>query len=285
MLQIPQKLRATTILGSVLCIALLLLAPAAEAGKKKGGGKKGQKQQGGQENPPPSGGGDQGTPAGPTPPEVGQAERKLVEYKTGEARGAINGVADQADRNAAVSVALGRVLDQEKKYGEAAARLRKAGEIAPSDPAPWVYLGESYLHDRKSGEADAAFRKAADLAQGGGRDADYFLGVAQQRLRQFDSAVETLERARSKDPGNPLIPFQIGMTRVFQEQWQPAVDQLNKALEMDSGIAYAYYYRGLAAEKIGRKDLLVNDLERFLALAPNAPEADRAKAVLRAAQR
>lgn len=277
-------LRKFIALGSIVCLALLLLASPADAqNKKKKGGKKGTPA--GQPTPPPGGGGDQGAPpAGPPPPEVGRAERKLIEFKTGEARAALDPVADQADRNAAVAAALGRVLDQEKKYGDATARLRKATELAPADPAPYVYLGEAYLHSR-SGDADGAFRKAAELARGGGRDADYYLGVAQQRLRQLDQAVETLQRARSSDPGNALIPYQIGVTRVFQEKWGDAVDQLNKTIEMDSGIAYAYYYRGLAAEKLGRKDLLVNDMERFLALAPNAPEADRAKAVLRAAQR
>jgi len=279
-------LRKFMVLGSIVCLALLLLAPTAEAqNKKKKGGKKGTPAAG--TTPPPTGGGgDQGAPppAGPPPPEVGRAERKLVEYKTGEARAALDAVADQADRNAAVAAALGRVLDQEKKYGDATARLRKATELAPADPAPYVYLGEAYLHS-KSGDADGAFRKAAELAQGGGRDADYYLGVAQQRLRQYDQAIETLQKARASDPGNALIPYQIGVTRVFQERWSDGVDQLNKTLEMDSGIAYAYYYRGLAAAKLGRKDLLVNDMERFLALAPNAPEAEQAKAVLRAAKR
>jgi tetratricopeptide (TPR) repeat protein len=278
-------LRKTMILGSIVCLALLLLTPTAEAqNKKKKGGKKGTPAAA--PAAPPSDGGGQGAPppAGPPPPEVGRAERKLIEYKTGEARAALDAVADQADHNAAVAAALGRVLDQEKKYGDATARLRKATELAPADPAPWVYLGEAYLHSR-SGDADGAFRKAAELAQASGHDADYYLGVAQQRLRQYDQAVETLQRARASDPGNALVPYQIGVTRVFQEKWTDGVDQLNKAIEMDSGIAYAYYYRGLAAEKLGRKDLLVNDMERFLALAPNAPEADRAKAILRAAQR
>ena len=101
----------------------------------------------------------------------------------------------------------------------------------------------------------------------------------------LDRVDQALESARNADSGNALIPFQIGVTRVFQEQWQPAMDQLNRAIDMDSGLAYAYFYRGLAAEKLGRKDLLVNDMGRFLALAPGAPEAERAKAVMRAAQR
>jgi tetratricopeptide (TPR) repeat protein len=183
-----------------------------------------------------------------------------------------------------VAMALGRVHEQEKKYGEAEARLKKATELAAGDPAPWVYLGETYLRQRRDGEASNAFRQAADAARAkGGPEAAYYLGVAQQRLKQYDEAVATLSSASAPQPA--LIPYQIGVTRAFQENWPAAVEQLGRAIEQDSGLAYAYYYRGLAQEKLGRKDLLVNDMERFLALAPGAPEAERAKAILRAVKR
>jgi tetratricopeptide (TPR) repeat protein len=263
-------------LTALLC--LLLLSPlTVDAAQKKGGGKKkGQQQppQGQQEQQPP-----QAAPS-PPPAAVGTVDRKLWEYRTSEARSAIDPIAGQADSNGAVSVALGRVLEQEKKYGESEARLRKATELAPSDPAAWVWLGETYLRQRNGGAADSAFRKAAEVAGGN----DYYLGVARQRLRQYDEAVAALERARGSGFG-ALVPYQIGVTRLFQEQWQPALDQLTQAIEMDSGLAIAYYYRGLAAEKLGRKDLLINDMERFLNLAPNAPEAERAKAILRAVKK
>ncbi len=277
-------------------VSVILAAPAVlEAGKKKkpkdkppasdqggGGGQQqgggGNQQQGGGENPPPA--------QEPPPAEVRTVDRQLWEYKTGAARSTIDSVADKAETNGAVAAALGRVLEQEKKYGDSEARLRRATELSPSDPAAYVFLGETLLRQRKTGDAEAAFRKAEELGGAqGGKDGDYYRGVALQRLRRFDESAQALERAREADPGNSLIPLQIGVTRVFQEQWQPAMDQLNHAIEMDSGLAYAYFYRGLAAEKVGRKDLLVNDMERFLALAPSAPEADRAKAILRAAKR
>jgi regulator of sirC expression with transglutaminase-like and TPR domain len=47
----------------------------------------------------------------------------------------------------------------------------------------------------------------------------------------------------------------------------------------------AYYYRGLAYDKLGRKDLMVLDLDRFVKLAPGAPESERARAVLAGASR
>ena len=264
------------ILTALLC--LLLLSPLAldAAQKKKGGKKKGNQeqptpQQDQQQPPPPA------APA-PAPAEVNTVDRRLWEYKTSEARSALNSIAGQADSNAAVAVAVGRVLEQEKKYGESESRLRKATELAPSDPAAWVWLGETYLRQRNTGAADGAFRKAAEVAGGN----DYYLGVARQRLRQYDEAVAAFGRAQGM---GALVPYQIGVTRLFQEQWQPALDQLTQAIDSDPNLAYAYYYRGLAAEKLNRKDLLVNDMERFLKIAPDAPEAERARMILRAVKK
>ena len=264
---------------TALLLMLLVLPLAEGAQKKKGGGKKNQ----GQQQPPPQGQETPPPPAAPGPPPaaVSTVDRNLWRYKTSEARSAVDSVAGQADSNGAVAVALGRVLEQERKYGESETRLRKATELAPSDPAAWVYLGETYLRQQNAGAADSAFRKAAEVAGGD----NYHLGVARARLRQYDEAVAALERARGADPGNPLIPYQIGFTRLLQEQHQPAFDQLTKAIEMDSGLAYAYYYRGLAADKLKRTDVLINDMEQFLKLAPNAPEAAVAKAVLRAVKK
>ncbi len=257
-------------------IALLLSGGALQAKppkKPKPGNQPQSQQQPAQEQPAQA---QQQPPAG-----IEAVDERLWHYQTGPARDALGRFMDQADANGYVAAAYGRVLEQEKKYGDAEGRLRKATELAPNDPAAFVSLGEVYLRQRRDGDADNAFRKAADVARAkGGAEASYYLGVAQQRLKQYDEAVSTLQGARAPAPA--LIPYQIGVTRAFQENWPAAVEQLGRAIEMDSGLAYAYYYRGLAQDKLGRKDLLVNDMERFLTLAPDAPEAERAKAILRA---
>jgi tetratricopeptide (TPR) repeat protein len=269
-------------LAALLC-ALLLAPWAAEAKPPRKPKAPKNPQPTVEPTPPPASQGEPARTEPAPPPGLDGVSDRLWHFQTGPARQSLGKFMDQADANAYVAMAYGRVLDQEKKYGDAEARLRKAAELAPSDPAPYVYLGEVYLRQSRDGDANNAFHKAADLARTrGGAEAAYYLGVAQQRLKQYDEAVTTLLTATAPAPA--LIPYQIGVTRAFQQSWQAAAEQLNRAIEMDSGLAYAYYYRALVQDKLGRKDLLVNDMDRFLALAPNAPEADQARAVLRSAK-
>ncbi|HEV8629198.1 MAG TPA: tetratricopeptide repeat protein [Thermoanaerobaculia bacterium] len=280
----PRKVPArlfVALVGALLCA--LLFAPGLAVAKKGRG--KPTPTPTPQASPTPAPEAAEPTPAaGPQqspPPGLDAVGERLWHYQTGDARGALGPFLGQADANGYVATAAGRVLEQEKKYGDAEARLRKATELLPDEPAAYVYLGEVYLRQKREGDASTAFGRAAELARArGGAEAAYYLGVAQQRLRKYDEAVATLQGASAPAPA--LIPFQIGVTRAFQGSWQAAADQLDRAIEADSGLAYAYYYRGMVQDKLGHKDRLVNDMDRFLALAPDAPEADQARAVLRA---
>jgi len=248
-----------------MLLAVALLAVPAEAGKKRK--KKKQK-----------------------PPEASSAvealeavERSLWAYDTQGAHEALEPLLAEATPE--VLTAHARVLEQQRSYGDATADLRKAAEKSPADPAPLVFLGETFLHADDEDAATQAFAEAEARAKARLADSPsdtralYYLGVAQQRQKKFSAAVETLAKARAKEPDNALIVYQLGTTHAFQRDWTKAVDLLTESISMDSGIAYAYYYRGLAAGQAGRKDLLINDLDRFLFMAPEAPEADRARKV------
>lgn len=234
------------------------------------------------ENPPPA------PPAAPNP-AIAAVERKLLAYETQAARQQLESSGAAAE--AAGSVALGRVLIQEKKFSQADTELHKAANMAPDDPAPWVAMGTAHQYARHRDDANNAFTKAAQLAQAridrNGQDAQAHLalGVAKQNLSQFDAAYSSLERARQLDPSNAEAVYQLGLTRFYQERWAEALDLFNQALAMNSQVAYAYYYRGQAASKTGNKSLLVDDLNRFLGMAPGAPEAPLAQTILQSAGR
>ncbi len=217
---------------------------------------------------------------------LSKVDRKLLSYATADARKELKPVRSETD--AGVLVALGRVLEQEKKLDEAAAKFREAAKTAPGDPAPWVYLGESYRRQKRDDAARSAFKEAEKRAGGDAKDAlaQYYLGVAQQGLGQYGAAMATLGKARKLDPENPLPVYQLGLTRALeQKHWQEAVDLLTEAIDMNPGIAYAYFYRGQAASRIKRNDLLIADLERFIKLAPDAPEAAIAARIVASVRR
>jgi tetratricopeptide (TPR) repeat protein len=190
----------------------------------------------------------------------------------------------------AAKVAAGRLLLQERKYEESMAQLAAATAAAPGDPSPAIYLGEAYRLADRPDDARQAFETAAGRATAGLESAPddvgllVALGVARQNLRQLPEAIAALERSRELAPGNVEAAYQLGVCQALDRQWGSAVETLTQALNQNSEIAYAYYFRALSADKVDRKDLLINDLNRFLALAPDAPDAARARRLLKAIQ-
>ena len=270
--------RLITVLSLMLCF--LLLVPVAEAGKKKKKKKKKKPQQ------TPT---TETTPAPPaglsTPPAaVLQANRHITAYQPAAASEALSGVADET--SAWVGTARGRILTLKREYDSAETELRQAADLDPKNPAPVLFLGDASSYAGKPGTAGDAWAQAETRARAllsvkaDDADALYFLGIAQQRQKRFADALKTLEQAKSLSPGDPMIDFEIGATNVYLQNWQRAFDSLSAAIDKNPGMAYAYYYRGLAAGKVNKKDILYNDLDHFVKMAPDAPEASNAKQLL-----
>ncbi|MCP4204131.1 MAG: hypothetical protein GY769_19625 [bacterium] len=220
--------------------------------------------------------------------QIRSAQKHLLAFNTSAAAAALESV--ESEREPAVLAARARVLEQNGSYDSAASMLEEAAAGAAGSPEPLIYLGEALLHAERPGAADDAFARAESRARSilsldpENVDALYFLGVAEQRRMRFDDALETLTKVRAARPRDAVAAYQVGATLAFKKDWVGAMEALDEAIELDSSIAYAYYYRGLAAGQAGRKDRLVIDLDKFLKMAPHAPEAERARRVIKAAQ-
>ncbi len=142
-------------------------------------------------------------------------------------------------------------LNAAKKYTEAETALRAAVAAHPENPDAHLQLAVALFEQNKVADAGKEVDLAAPLQQGTPKQqADYY------RYR--------------------------GAVYARQEKWNEAVQALEKAVQLDPKQPYNHYYIGVAYSKIKRPDKMVEHLQMFLKLAPNAPEAPKCKALLRA---
>jgi len=218
---------------------------------------------------------------------IKKVDRQILSYNPAKAKEMLEPV--MAEKDPRIDAALGQILILQEQYDEGIAKLQAAARSS-DDPVISLALGDAQVTARKRGEASSTFEQvvaqatALVAADPNDTQARFALGAAQQRLKQYDEAISHLTQAKAQDATNPRIPFELGLAQMSRGDNQAAFDQLTSAIEMYSGYAYAYYYRALAANQIGRKDITVNDLDRFLALAPNAPEASKATRILASAR-
>jgi tetratricopeptide (TPR) repeat protein len=216
-----------------------------------------------------------------------KVDRQLLSYSPEKAKQLLEPVME--DKDPRVDATMGQILVLEKEYEEGVAKLQTAARKS-GDPVILLALGDAQVASGKRGQANSSFQQAVDEAEAllagdpAEPEARFALGAAQQRLKNYDEAIANLTQAKAKDSGNPRIPFELGLAKMSRGDNQAAFDELTQAIELYSGYAYAYYYRALAANQINRKDITVNDLDRFLALAPEAPEAPKAQRILQAAR-
>ncbi len=243
----------------------------------------------------------------PTPPAAQPTPEQAVEKRESEAQKALRyavgwnaekakeTLAEATNEAAAASadfkLASALAPMAEGKLDAALAAVSQLAKDAPTAPGPEYFRGELMLWKGDAKGADAAWKAAASKAQAlltkSAKDgwSSLYLGAARIRLRQYGPAKEALSAALGNGASEPLVRFQLGLLAAAEQRWQDSVDAFTAALAKDSGLAYAYYYRGLAWSKLKRTDQLLLDMDRFLALAPESPDAPKARSVLESSKR
>ncbi len=113
--------------------------------------------------------------------------------------------------------------------------------------------------------------------------AQFYLGAALVRQKKYDPALKALRLAVRGGFNEAMVNQQIGFIYLFQQKWKEAKDAFDLGLTVDPRFAPMYFWRAMAWDKLGRKDNLLLDLDRYVKLAPNGPEAGKAKAILKSA--
>jgi tetratricopeptide (TPR) repeat protein len=159
---------------------------------------------------------------------------------------------------------------------DAIAKLRERDAAGPAD----AFLAGQILV--KMDQNDRAKEEFTRLAATGdtvwtliGESATATLDHDQQRA--LDSATKAVAEA----PDHFHAHYQLGLAKARFEDWAGCADAFARAVELNPGFAYAHYYAGLSYSRIKRADRTSEYFERFLKLAPNAPERAAIETLMR----
>ena len=162
----------------------------------------------------------------------------------------------------------------------AVAHLKRAVEIAPQFSAAWNQLGTIAYQTQKYPDAETDFRKS--LAA----DPDAFeplvnLGGVLINLGKLDEALQHNLHAALRRPNDALANSQLGLTYFLTGSLDLAVQYLTAAKQLDPS-HFSHPQLVLAEIHLRRneRDAAVAELQAFLRLHPDAPEAASVRAEL-----
>ena len=188
----------------------------------------------------------------------------------------------------ALMMATFAIGQDEATVAKALSILEKQAKKDPQDPVSEFYRGEVLKWTGEGDAAMVAWRKAADRAQAQiekskkNASAQFYLGASLMRLKDSGEAKKALKKAGKFGFDQAMVDYQIGLTFLIEENWEAAKNSFDAVHELDPRYSHLYFYRAIAWDKLGQKAESLVDLDQFVKLAPNSPQAKTALALLAA---
>ncbi len=155
--------------------------------------------------------------------------------------------------------------------GHAAAAAAIYRELAKADARNPELLLNLSIAEYKAGQfgeaaasASAALALKPDLAS-----ARLFLGASYLELREFDKAIEPLERVVAANPRERNAQLMLGEAFLGAGRAAPAAEHLRTAAQLLPANPRVWYALGKALESLSRKDEAVDAFKRLSELPPS----------------
>jgi tetratricopeptide (TPR) repeat protein len=192
----------------------------------------------------------------------------------------------------------GRDAETAKNWDVAIQQFEKASQLGPTQHVVWSHLADAYIArgGTKTGGDQASdyakgveyYQKAIELkADDPAYHNNYALALAKNK--NLDAAKAELTKAAELDPPSAgKYYYNFGAILVNAGQNDAAGDAFKTAIEKDPNYADAYYQLGIVQlgkatttnGKVVPPPGTAEDFQKYLALQPNGPNADAAKAML-----
>ncbi len=167
------------------------------------------------------------------------------------------------------------------RFAEAEATMRQVCEAEPDNPAAFERLALSLaaLKNPEEARAQLALGVEKGLAEDRALAAEAKLALER---RDLEAASEKISQALELNPDNADALDVRGRVRIANKDFAGAAEDFDRALELDPDRPYTHFYSGIAYNGLKRPDKMVERLHTFLRLAPDAPDSDKVRSLLRA---
>ena len=206
-----------------------------------------------------------------------QPKNKGAHAKPGVLNAALAAVPENARKLYEKGVEQGRADNTAK----AADTLKQAVALYPNFPLALNELGVQYLKLHQVTKAVEVLREAVRL------DPDAFparlnLGIALLEAKQFAGAEEQLREAVKRNGNAPTAHMYLGITLLRLSKFDEAEPELLVATKANSvQLSMANYYLGGLYWRKHDYPRAVEQLEKYVTLEPNAPDAERVRATIK----
>ncbi len=105
-------------------------------------------------------------------------------------------------------------------------------------------------------------------------------GYAQQNKGNYTKALQIWNQVIQKNPDEPAAYVNRGITRYLMRDLKGAAGDLSEAIQRKDNYANAYFNRAVVLSDLKEYDAAVVDYQKYLELAPNAPDSVQARNML-----
>lgn len=171
-------------------------------------------------------------------------------------------------------------LGKNQQLDKALQSFNRSIELFPEYFQAITQRGHLRITMRMFAEAEKYFARALEL-NSGYEPALRGAGICKLRQDKYTDAIKDLEQAVSTEPHDAAAHLFLGFTYASVDRHEDARAALQKALNLDpAGSVRAHVYLANLAMKEDRTEEAVAELEKYLAAVPNAPDAEKLRALL-----
>jgi Flp pilus assembly protein TadD len=204
-----------------------------------------------------------------------------LKLKAGNKPGVVNAVLAAVPDKARKLYERGVEEARSENPTKAANTLKEAVTLYPNFPLALNELGVQYLKLRQVSKAIEVLKEACKLSPDAA-PARLNLGIALLETKQFAPAEEQLRESLKLNNNSATAHMYLGIALLRQSKFDEAEKELLVATQANaSELGMANYYLGGLYWRKKDYHRAVEQLEKYLASTPNAPDAERVRATIK----